>query len=696
METQFALTASDGEATGARPHPFKAGCARGPRKINGNKIIRASTSRIADPRRAERADYDADSRMRAAMGRHLAWFGEALKARLNECALTVGDDARIKRCLGELEAAIGQLGPEWCLSVFGSISNGFGTNESDIDATCVCAGADFKPADKEWAKQEASECLKKLIPLLQQHPELSVAEVVFHARVPILKLRHENGLEIDLSCQNTSALENTRLIQAYANLDKRVRDLGVAVKLWAKAAGVCGPPRGHLSSYAFTLMAIYFMQVHVEVKLEWLPPKAFQDTEDELEKEKLHAKVATAVWSCSLSLEELLFRFFWFYAAEFCWGMEVVSTRLGYRLYSTCDQIFSALQGRWHRRLHIEDPYKLGRNLNCVLGEAEEKLLKMAFQEAVRSITSGEVPVGLQAVRSDNANGEKVSWKLTAQAPQATPFLLADEGAEYCDVVMPAPPPPDDVPFLPPEGWTKPEPPTAPPATVLAMGDFAKSSAGSSIGSTFSGHSSTSAALADGGSFHVSSQGSSDSESAAAQCRLSLALELEAVSLPQHEKNETPRNEGPCNDGSPDTEEEVETVKDKQVQEMAEQNIENKSKWWQNLQSREVAEAVSLMQARDEAEMKRLALQERKPHRFIDHGSHRLVGGKNDVAVGVQTGQQMRSIEPATEQSSVASVRGGGHSATEPSSAASVWGGGRLATRSTQEIAAKIMKVIKE
>jgi len=101
------------------------------------------------------------------------------------------------------------------------------------------------------------------------------------AKVPILRLRFEGCLEVDLSCNNRQPLKNTALLACYANMHPAVSRLGRAVKLWAKTAGVCGAADRNLSSYAFTLMVVYFLQVDSQVKLPCLPTDAFDSDNGE-------------------------------------------------------------------------------------------------------------------------------------------------------------------------------------------------------------------------------------------------------------------------------------------------------------------------------------------------------------------------------------------------------------------------------
>jgi hypothetical protein len=337
-----------------------------------------------------------------------------VRKRIQGSALEPADKARIDICVDQLQAAAKALGDGWVVKLFGSVANGFGTRASDIDAAFVREAADGEPPEEPLF---AANLMKdRLIPLLQDKPKFEIVEEILGAKVPIVKLRFDSALDVDLSCQNSLPIQNTQLLKAYSSLDARVRDLGIAVKLWAKAAGVCGACKGHLSSYTFTLLTIYFMQVHPDVKLPCLPPAAFAEGG-----ESGQAKLAAArsVFSNRQSLGELLFRFFMFYTHDFVWGHEVISVRLGHRLH-THEQFFEELRGRWQVRLHVEDPYQLERNLHCVLGEVEEGQLREAFSNASYYIQCGRSPVGLGP---DNEDPSTVMCEFEgfATSPPATP-----------------------------------------------------------------------------------------------------------------------------------------------------------------------------------------------------------------------------------------------------------------------------------
>jgi len=55
------------------------------------------------------------------------------------------------------------------------------------------------------------------------------------AKVPIVKVWDpELGLACDMNVNNTLALENTRMIKTYVQIDPRVRPLAMIVKHWTR------------------------------------------------------------------------------------------------------------------------------------------------------------------------------------------------------------------------------------------------------------------------------------------------------------------------------------------------------------------------------------------------------------------------------------------------------------------------------
>jgi hypothetical protein len=58
---------------------------------------------------------------------------------------------------------------------------------------------------------------------------------VSQAKVPIVKIWDpELGLACDMNVNNTVALENTRMVRTYVQIDERVRPLAMIVKYWTR------------------------------------------------------------------------------------------------------------------------------------------------------------------------------------------------------------------------------------------------------------------------------------------------------------------------------------------------------------------------------------------------------------------------------------------------------------------------------
>jgi DNA polymerase sigma len=197
--------------------------------------------------------------------------------------------------------------------------------------------------------------------------------------------------------------------------------LGVLIKLWANAEGVCGAQHGHLSSYSLTLMVLYYMQVDIYVKMPCFPTWEFTG-------QKRLPDCANVHWQCPLQLHALVSRFFEFYATSHCWGYEVVSPRVGERFYAN-DSCFASLSGRDNTSmLHIEDPFLLTRNLNCVLGPTQQDLLYRKFCEAHADLESGKIPRGfIMALETHKAKNIERPIQLENGAVEQTSSTNRDE-----------------------------------------------------------------------------------------------------------------------------------------------------------------------------------------------------------------------------------------------------------------------------
>uniref|UniRef100_A0A3B5ASF6 CCHC-type domain-containing protein n=1 Tax=Stegastes partitus TaxID=144197 RepID=A0A3B5ASF6_9TELE len=148
--------------------------------------------------------------------------------------------------LKDLEAFVRRQYAGARLQLFGSSKNGFGFRQSDLD---ICMDAD------------CITIIESLARMLKKHPGLKNILPITTAKVPIVKFYHvRTGLEGDISLYNTLALHNTNLLASYAAIDRRVKILCYVMKVFAKMCDIGDASRGSLSSYAYTLMVLFFLQ----------------------------------------------------------------------------------------------------------------------------------------------------------------------------------------------------------------------------------------------------------------------------------------------------------------------------------------------------------------------------------------------------------------------------------------------------
>ncbi|PNT65759.1 hypothetical protein BRADI_3g02160v3 [Brachypodium distachyon] len=146
------------------------------------------------------------------------------------------------------------LSKEWPnarLHLYGSCANSFGTSHSDVD---VCL-------EIEIGTESTVEILQRLADILHGD-NFDDVEAITSARVPIVRMLDPgSGFSCDICINNLFAVANTKLLKDYAQIDGRLLQLASIVKHWAKLRGVNETYRGTLSSYAYVLMCISFLQL---------------------------------------------------------------------------------------------------------------------------------------------------------------------------------------------------------------------------------------------------------------------------------------------------------------------------------------------------------------------------------------------------------------------------------------------------
>jgi DNA polymerase sigma len=92
--------------------------------------------------------------------------------------------------------------------------------------------------------------------------ELGRRSAIAKANVPICKCSdRKTGIEIDMCFNNMLGVHNTAMLCTYAQIGPVCRPLVLCVKHWAKRRAVNDAGSGTLSSYAWVMLVIHFLQV---------------------------------------------------------------------------------------------------------------------------------------------------------------------------------------------------------------------------------------------------------------------------------------------------------------------------------------------------------------------------------------------------------------------------------------------------
>lgn len=293
------------------------------------------------------------------------------------------------------------------LRLFGSVVTGLCEDASDIDAT---VSVDFQLLNFTLTGSHVmispqSLCglaVQRIADYVNLHSYLGMAilQLVVAAKVPIVTIRLPSGFVVDLSINNELPLFNTALLKCYAETDERVRILVLCVKRWAKLMSISGAKTGNLSSYGWTMLCIYFLQVCEQPVLPSIQAEAGEvNRRFTCRSTGRQFNVGFAPHRARLlnahSITDILQAFFVFFSRSFVWGREVVSIRTGAR---GGIEEYPMLRGR-AGLFHVEDPIDVEKNLNCVLDTAGVARLKDAFDGTASKLATASASVLLQHAR---------------------------------------------------------------------------------------------------------------------------------------------------------------------------------------------------------------------------------------------------------------------------------------------------------
>ncbi|KAI1140929.1 hypothetical protein F5Y05DRAFT_410777 [Hypoxylon sp. FL0543] len=264
--------------------------------------------------------------------------------------------------------------------LFGSSGNLLCSDDSDVDICIVTP----------WKELEGV-CM--LADLLAKHGMERVV-CVSSAKVPIVKIWDpELELSCDMNVNNTQALENTRMIKTYVQIDERVRPLAMIIKYWTRRRIVNDAAHGGtLSSYTWICMIIAFLQLRqppVLPALHQQPHRKFPGKDGETNSFADDVDKLQGFGSKNKSsLGELLFQFFRFYAHEVDYSTDVLSVRMG-KIISKTDKGWHIGQNNTH--LCVEEPFNTNRNLGNTADDYAFRGLHLELRRAFDLIAEGKL-----------------------------------------------------------------------------------------------------------------------------------------------------------------------------------------------------------------------------------------------------------------------------------------------------------------
>jgi len=224
----------------------------------------------------------------------------------------------------------------------GSSINGFGNKNSDAD---MCLVTD--PSRKMTARKSIIDFLHQMRRKLETERQYITknAEVI-PAKVPILRVYLKTrGMEVqcDINIDNTIGIRNSWLLRCYSELDPRVRPFIYLVKKFAKSANINDAQGGSLSTYAWLLLSLHFLQCGVEEPVIPVVQQLTNSDTNRIYGENFHnddlndvAQIAMGIkqkinWQSKnkSSVGELFYQWITYYATSFNFTDWVISVRLG-------------------------------------------------------------------------------------------------------------------------------------------------------------------------------------------------------------------------------------------------------------------------------------------------------------------------------------------------------------------------------
>ncbi|KAF9286025.1 hypothetical protein BGZ74_001369 [Mortierella antarctica] len=267
-------------------------------------------------------------------------------------------------------------GSQLRIEAFGSYASGLGSDTSDADL-CIT---------RDNFDRYARYNNLRVISVALRNGGMTKILPILNARVPIVKFVDPlSKINCDVNCNHVLGVHNSELIRCYSMIDPRVKPLVYNVKALVKAHGINDSSQGTLSSYAYVMMILGFLQAQeppILPSLQAQPKERLTELFVQLDHE---GRGGRDLIDCSFdhdidhyrnfgaantkSVGQLLIEFFEFYCRYFDYRTLEVNVRLGgYGIQKEVLKRRSSgrkqlLPGQGEKKLIVMDPFILDRNV---------------------------------------------------------------------------------------------------------------------------------------------------------------------------------------------------------------------------------------------------------------------------------------------------------------------------------------------
>ena len=247
------------------------------------------------------------------------------------------------------------------VQAYGSIMNNFLIEDGDIDICIV---------PEKLTIEEFSVRLDDIKNEITSNNVGQYALSHISPRYSLLKvIDNDTGLTVDITVHTQLPLHNTKLIRLYSLYDQRFHIMGIYIKHWVKRNKLNGATEKYLSSYAYLLMIIHFLQTQVHPQVLPILQKVQNKTEDytyshsgvvlntnlyfeeDMDKVNEYMKIINNSAENTDSVTELIVKFFEYYAYQY-----------DHKYLISISSSEQKLSSSEHIAFPIEDPFDIEHN----------------------------------------------------------------------------------------------------------------------------------------------------------------------------------------------------------------------------------------------------------------------------------------------------------------------------------------------